>query len=72
MPLDLPLFFQATKERPQREFLRQAGRLLVQAGLCQDGEEAEALAHLRQRIVQALVEQGPSTVAELSERVPEL
>jgi len=68
----LPVFFQATKERLQRGFLRQVSRLLVQANLCQEGGEAETLERLRRRIAEALADRGPSTVSELSELVPEL
>ena len=68
----LPVFFQATRERLQRAFLRQAARLLAQAGLCQDGEEAETLERLCRRIEKVLMDRGPSTVSELSELVPEL
>ena len=35
---DLATFFQATRERLQRRVLRELGRLLVQAGLCRQGE----------------------------------
>ena len=38
---ELPVFFQATKKQLQRSLPRQVGSLLVQAGLCQEGEEAE-------------------------------
>ena len=68
----LPVFFQATRERLQRGFLRLAGRLLVQAGLCQEGGETEALERLQQQILDVLAGQWPCTVSELSEQVPEL
>lgn len=68
----LPVFFQATKKQVQRHFPRQARGLLVQAGLCKEGEEAEALERLHQRIAEILADRGPSTVSEMSELVPEL
>jgi len=68
----LAVFFQATRERLQRRFLREASRLLVQAGLCQEGEEAETLERVQQRIVEVLAGRGPSTVSELCKEVPEL
>ncbi len=68
----LPVFFQATKKQVQRRFPSEARRLLVQAGLCQEGEESEALEHLHQRIVEVLADRGPSTVSEIGKLVPEL
>jgi len=68
----LPVIFQATKERPQRDLLRQEGRMLVQAGLCQEGEESKTLERLHQRIAEVLADMVPSTVSEISEMVPEL
>ena len=67
----LPVFFQATKKQVQRRFPSQARRLLVQAGLCQEGDEAEALERLHQRIVEILADRGPSTVSEIGKLVPE-
>jgi uncharacterized protein YcaQ len=67
----LPSFFQATKKR-QRRGLRQMGYLLVQSGLCREGEEEPAVQRLLERIAAVVAQRGPSTVAELSERVPEL
>ena len=68
----LPVFFQATKKQVQRRFPRQANRLLVQAGLCQEGEEAETLERLHRRITEVLADRGPSTMSEISDLVPEL
>jgi hypothetical protein len=67
----LPSFFQATKKR-QRRGLRQMGYLLVQSGLCQEGDEEPTVQRLLERIAAVVAQRGPSTVAELSERVPEL
>jgi hypothetical protein len=69
---NLPVFFQATKKQVQGQFLSEARGLLMQAGLCKEGEEAGALDRLHQRIVEILADQGPSTVSEISELVPEL
>jgi hypothetical protein len=68
----LTVFFQATKKQLQRSLSRQMGSLLVQAGLCQEGEEAETLGRLQRRIAEILAGRGPSTVSEISELVPEL
>ncbi|MDY7042292.1 MAG: winged helix DNA-binding domain-containing protein [Chloroflexota bacterium] len=68
----LPTFFQATKERLQRDYSRQAGRLLVQAGLCREGEEAETLGRLHRRVADALAGRGPATVSVIGGLVPEL
>ncbi len=68
----LSVFFQATKKQVQRRFPSQARRLLVQAGLCEEGEEAEVLERLHQRIVEILADRGPSTVSEIGKLVPEL
>lgn len=67
----LPVFFQATKAR-QRRNLRQLGYLLVQSGLSREGQEEAAVMRLRDRIAEVVADRGPSTVAELSERIPEL
>jgi uncharacterized protein YcaQ len=67
----LSSFFQATKKR-QRRGLRQMGYLLVQSGLCRAGEEEPTVQRLLERIAAVVAQRGPSTVAELSERVPEL
>jgi uncharacterized protein YcaQ len=67
----LPVFFQATKAR-QRRNLQQLGYLLVQSGLSREGEEEAAVMRLRDRIAEVVADRGPSTVAELSERIPEL
>jgi hypothetical protein len=70
--VELPTLFQATKTRPQRSFLRQAGPMLVQAGLCEEGEEADTLTRLLQQITAILTQRGPCTVAEMGEWIPEL
>jgi uncharacterized protein YcaQ len=67
----LPVFFQATKAR-QRRNLRQLGYLLVQSGLSREGQEEAAVMRLRDRIAEVVADRGASTVAELSERIPEL
>jgi len=67
----LPAFFQATKAR-QRRNLQQLGYLLVQSGLSDEGQEEAAVVRLRDRIAEVVADRGPSTVAELSKRIPEL
>lgn len=69
---DWPVLFQATKDRLWRSHLRQMHQLLVWAGVCQEGQEATTLARLQSEVADALAETGPSTVAELSQLVPEL
>jgi hypothetical protein len=69
---ELPIFFQATKDRLQRSFLRQARQWLIRSGLCIEGEEERMLQRLQQQVLDALTERWPSTVAELGQQVPEL
>ncbi len=67
----LPVFFQATKAL-QRRNLQQLAYLLTQSGLSREGKEKAAVMRLRDRIAEVVGDRGPSTVAELGERIPEL
>jgi len=64
-------FFQATRSCQRRD-PRILHQLLVQTGLCREGEEGQMLQRLLKRIAEVAAARGPSTVAELSERIPEL
>lgn len=64
-------FFQATR-KAQRRTEKQLGRMLVESGLCAEGEQAVMLQRLRSRVVQSLARHGPCTVEELKDRIPEL
>jgi hypothetical protein len=68
----LPVFYQATRKRSHGGLSRQVRGLLVQAGLCREGQEAETQEHLQRRVADVLADRGPSTASELSEWVPEL
>ncbi len=68
----LPVFFQATRQRLERRFQRDMSRALVWAGICGEGEQAQTLEGLQQRIVTAVAARGSATMAELGESVPEL
>jgi uncharacterized protein YcaQ len=68
---ETPLFFQAT-DRQQRRSIKQMHYLLVQSGACKEGQEQATLQLLRGRIAALVAERGPSTVAELTERIPDL
>jgi uncharacterized protein YcaQ len=68
---EMALFFQAT-QRQQRRSVKQMHDLLVQAGVCEEGQEEATLQHLRAQIATVVAERGPSTVAELTERIPDL
>jgi hypothetical protein len=68
----LPIVFQATLDRLNRRVERDMDKLLVWAGLCEEGEQAELLESLERRIVGALSAHGTATQSELSESVPEL
>ncbi len=69
---ELPLFFQAYAEGRTPGELRSMESLLVQAGLCPDEEAGELLRELQGRVLDLLAEQGPATVQQISEAVPEL
>jgi hypothetical protein len=68
----LPVVFQATLNRLQRRYERDMDKLLVWAGLCEEGEQAQLLESLEKRIVSALSALGTATQSELAESVPEL
>jgi len=64
-------FFQATRSCQRRD-PRILQQLLLQTGLCREDEEEQTLQRLLQRVVEVAAEQGPSTVTELTARIPEL
>jgi uncharacterized protein YcaQ len=64
-------FFQATW-KAQRRTETELGRMLVESALCAEGEQTAMLQRLHTRVIDSLATYGPSTVAELRERIPEL
>jgi uncharacterized protein YcaQ len=68
----LPVFFQATRNRLERESGRDMNKALVWAGLRREGEQAQLLESVEQRIVGAVSARGAATLSELAEQVPEL
>jgi len=71
---EVPLFFQAFQayvERRTPPRFRGAG-LLVETGVSQAEEASELLEDLHRRVLNVLVEKGPSTLPEISQEVPEL
>lgn len=69
--VEMPLFFQAT-QRQQRRSTTQINYLLVLSGVCNEGQEEATLQRLQERIGAVVAERGPSTVTELTERIPDL
>ena len=69
---EVPFFFQAYVERHARAEFRGWEPLLVQAGMCQEGEAEALLKKLHRRVLDVLTEKGPSTVRQISQAVPEL
>lgn len=69
---EVPFFLQAYVERHTRAEFRGWERLLVRAGLCQEGEAEALLKKLHRRVLDVLIEKGPSTVRQISQAVPEL
>jgi hypothetical protein len=69
---EVPFFFQAYVERHARAEFQGWESLLVQAGLCQEGEAEAFLKQLHRRVLDVLTERGPSTVRQISQAVPEL
>jgi len=69
---DLPFFFQAYAPLSTRAELRNDESLLVQAGICQEGDAGALRVELHRRVLDLLARQGPSTVQETSQAVPEL
>jgi len=69
---EVPFFFQAYVERHARAEFRGWESLLVQSGICQEGEAEAFLKKLYRQIVDMLTEKGPSTVGQISQAVPEL
>jgi uncharacterized protein YcaQ len=69
--VEMPLFFQAT-QRQQRRSTTQMNYLLVQSGACEEGQEEATLRRLQELIAAVVAERGPSTVAELTECIPDL
>ena len=69
---EVPFFFQAYAERHASAEFRGWESLLVQAGICQEGEAEALLKKLHRRVLDVLTEKGPSTVRQISQAVPEL
>jgi hypothetical protein len=69
---EVPFFLQACVERHTRAEFQGWESLLVQAGICQEGEAEALLKQLHRRVLDVLTEKGPSTVRQISQAVPEL
>jgi len=69
---EVPFFFQAYVERHVQAESRGWESLLVQAGMCQEGEAEALLKQLHRQVLDVLIEKGPSTVRQISQAVPEL
>jgi len=69
---ELRYFSQADARRRRSAEQRDAENLLVLAGACEQGQARMALKKLQRRVLAVLTEQGPSTVQEISQAVPEL
>jgi len=69
---EVPLFFQAYLERHASTEFRGWESLLVQAGMCQEGEAEALLKKLHRQVLDVLTEKGPSTARQISQAVPEL
>jgi hypothetical protein len=69
---ELPYFVQAYMARNASSQMRVIESLLVQAGICQEAEAKARLTEMQRRVLGALAENGPSTVREISQAVPEL
>jgi len=69
---EVPFSFQAYVERHARAEFQGWEYLLVQAGICQEGEAEALLKQLHRRVLDVLTERGPSTARQISQAVPEL
>jgi hypothetical protein len=69
---EVPFFFQAYVERHAQAEFQGWESLLVQAGICQEGEAEALLKQLHRRVLDVLTEKGPSTARQISQAVPEL
>jgi len=69
---EVPLFFQAYVERHFLAELRGWEPLLVQAGICQEGEAEAMLKGLYRQVLNVLTEKGPATVRQIGQAVPEI
>ncbi len=69
---EVPLFLNAYRERRRRAGLSEEERLLVLAGLCEEGEANALLNQLGCRVLSTLRERGPLTVRQIGQAVPEL
>ena len=69
---ELPLFFQAFAGHRTRPEVHGFEALLVQAGLCREGEADALLADLQRRVLEVLAEKKASTVRQINQAVPEL
>ncbi len=69
---EVTLFFQAYVERHFLAELRGWDPLLVQAGICQEGEAEALLKGLYRQVLDVLTEKGPSTVRQIGRAVPEI
>jgi len=67
-----PFFFQAFSQHRTRPETQRFGDFLVQAGLCREQEVGSFLEGLQRRVLDVLAENGPSTVRQINQAVPEL
>jgi hypothetical protein len=69
---ELPFFFQACAGYLAPVTRQQAQTLLVQAGLCPEGEADALLEELHGRVLDVVRDRGAGTVREITQRVPTL
>ena len=69
---EIPFFFQAYASRRTPAERATLSALLVQAGMCMEGEAGTALEGLHRRVLDVLRARGPLTVRQISQAVPEL
>lgn len=69
---EIPFFYQAYAERRTSAERTTVSALLVQAGICAEGEAETALEALHCRVLIVLRARGPVTVRQIGQAVPEL
>jgi hypothetical protein len=69
---EFPSFFQAFSLHRTRSETERFGAFLVQAGLCRDREVESFLVGLQRQVLDVLAENGPSTVRQINQAVPQL
>ena len=69
---EIPFFFQAYASHRTPAERATVSALLVQAGICAEGEAEKTLERLQYQVLDVLHGKGPSTVRQISQAVPEL